>query len=80
MLVLSRKPNESIFIGLDIQLTVLSVKGSCVKVGIEAPPHVRILRDELSPYGHDFPPVHGALLEDCAAHAQSMTYVPTLPR
>ncbi len=80
MLVLSRKINESIAIGPDIQLTVLSINGSRVKVGIEAPPHVRVLRDELSPYGQDFPPVRGALLEDCAAHAESVINVPTLPR
>jgi carbon storage regulator CsrA len=47
MLVLSRKPDEKLMIGADITIKVLSVRGGVVKLGIEAPPHVRILRGEL---------------------------------
>ena len=47
MLVLGRKINESVVIGDEIIVTVLSVDGDRVKIGIEAPPRVRILRQEL---------------------------------
>lgn len=47
MLVLSRKENESLRIGDEIKLTVLEVDGSSVKVGIEAPEEVTVLREEL---------------------------------
>jgi carbon storage regulator CsrA len=47
MLVLARKVGEKIIIGNAIQLTVLAVSGNQVKVGIEAPKLVRILRAEL---------------------------------
>jgi carbon storage regulator len=47
MLVLSRKMEESIFIGPDIEVTVLSVANGRVKLGIRAPQDVRVLRGEL---------------------------------
>jgi carbon storage regulator len=47
MLVLGRKINESIVIGDEIVITLLAVEGDRVKIGIEAPSHVRILRQEL---------------------------------
>ncbi|MGO9600622.1 MAG: carbon storage regulator [Isosphaeraceae bacterium] len=47
MLVLSRKPLQSIMIGSDIKITVLKVDRNQVRIGIEAPPDVTILRDEL---------------------------------
>lgn len=49
MLVLSRKSCEKILIGDDITVTILRVQGGTVKVGIEAPPDVRVLRDGLAP-------------------------------
>lgn len=48
MLVVTRKPNDAVLIGDNVRITVVSVRGGSVKIGIEAPPHVRILRDELS--------------------------------
>lgn len=48
MLVLSRKQGEQIKIGEGITVTVLGVRGGVVKVGIDAPPHLRILRGELT--------------------------------
>ncbi len=48
MLVLSRKQGEKIKIGEHITITVLGVRGGVVKLGIDAPPHVRILRGELA--------------------------------
>lgn len=47
MLVLGRKSNESIIIGDDITITILSVDGDRVKIGINAPSDVSILRQEL---------------------------------
>ncbi len=47
MLVLRRKPGQSITIGDDIQIVVLQGRGNTVKIGIEAPSHISILRGEL---------------------------------
>jgi carbon storage regulator CsrA len=47
MLVLTRKVSEQIKIGNDIVITVLRVKGQSVRIGIEAPRGVRVLRAEL---------------------------------
>lgn len=47
MLVLTRKIGESIKIGTDIEITVLTVKGDQIKLGIEAPKHVEIHRKEV---------------------------------
>jgi len=47
MLILSRKKNEKIRIGTDIVVQVLSISESQVKIGIEAPSSVKILRDEI---------------------------------
>lgn len=47
MLVLSRKKGESIIIQDQIELTILSVDGDTVKVGISAPKHVDIFRKEV---------------------------------
>ena len=47
MLALSRRINESIIIGNDIELTVLEVKGDQVKIGISAPKSVPVYRMEI---------------------------------
>lgn len=47
MLVLSRKPNESIMVDGGIKIMVIEVKGNSVLIGIEAPPEMRILRQEI---------------------------------
>lgn len=47
MLVLGRKAEQSIKIGDDIRVTILRIKGNTVRVGIEAPDRVRIVREEL---------------------------------
>ena len=47
MLALSRKENESIMIGNDIEITILEVKGEQVKIGITAPKSVPIYREEV---------------------------------
>ncbi|KAA3648393.1 MAG: carbon storage regulator [Chloroflexi bacterium] len=47
MLVLSRKADESLQLGEDIELTILAIEGDKVKLGIKAPQHVRVLRQEV---------------------------------
>jgi carbon storage regulator len=47
MLVLTRKPGEKAHIGSDITFTVLETKGNRVRIGIDAPTHVPIVREEL---------------------------------
>lgn len=47
MLVLTRKQNEKIRIGPSITITVLRMKGKAVRLGIEAPQDVSVIRGEL---------------------------------
>ena len=47
MLVLSRKAEESMFIGDDIKITVLDIRGGQVRLGISAPQDVKIHREEV---------------------------------
>lgn len=47
MLVLTRKEKESIRIGKNIKITVLSVRGNRIRIGVEAPPATTVVRDEL---------------------------------
>jgi len=47
MLVLSRKKNQSIIIGQDIEISILGIEGDNVKIGINAPKKVSVLRKEL---------------------------------
>ena len=49
MLVLSRKQEEQIRIGDHIVVTVLRIKGNTVKIGVDAPRSVRVVRTELPP-------------------------------
>jgi carbon storage regulator len=50
MLVLSRKESERIRLGDSIVVTVVRVSGDKVRLGIEAPPNILVLRDELQPH------------------------------
>jgi len=47
MLVLSRKQNERIVIGESVVVTVVRISGDKVRVGIEAPAEMRVVRDEI---------------------------------
>lgn len=47
MLVLTRKLREQIHIGKDITITIVRVKGQTVRLGVEAPSDVKVLRAEL---------------------------------
>lgn len=48
MLVLSRKPNQSIIISSDIVITVIEVRGDQVRLGIKAPRSVTVHREEVA--------------------------------
>lgn len=47
MLSLARRPGQKIRIGDNIILVVREIRGRQVKIGIEAPAHVRVLREEI---------------------------------
>lgn len=47
MLILSRKESECIHLGDEIVVTIVRVNGDKVRIGVQAPPHVKILRTEL---------------------------------
>ena len=47
MLILTRKIDEAIRLGEDIRIVLVQIKGGQVRLGIECPPHVRVLREEL---------------------------------
>lgn len=47
MLVLSRKEEESIVIGGNIVITIVRIQGDVVRVGIDAPKNIKIIRSEL---------------------------------
>jgi len=49
MLILSRrKAQKVLFPGLDISVEVLGFNGKQVRLGIDAPPEIRVIRDELT--------------------------------
>ncbi|MDX1929436.1 MAG: carbon storage regulator [Pirellulaceae bacterium] len=47
MLVLTRKHNETLHIGNDVVITIVRVRGDAVRIGIQAPKEVAIMRSEL---------------------------------
>jgi carbon storage regulator len=47
MLILTRKDNESLFIGDEIEITVLGIKGNQVRIGINAPKDIDVHREEV---------------------------------
>ena len=47
MLILARKPNESIIIGDQIEISVIDIKGDQVKIGITAPKSIKVYREEV---------------------------------
>ncbi len=67
MLVLSRKEAQRIRVGNDIVVTVVKIAGDKVRVGIEAPGDVLVLRDELEAW--DTPPAASPRCEGRAAVA-----------
>lgn len=47
MLILTRKPGESIFIGDNVKITIVEIKGHQIRMGIDAPADIRIYREEI---------------------------------
>ena len=70
MLVLTRKPDQSIMVGTDIEITVLEVRGEQVRLGIRAPRTVTVHRKEV------FEQIR---LENQNATATSMDSLPDIP-
>jgi carbon storage regulator len=70
MLVLSRKEAQRIRLGNDIVITVLRLGGDKVRLGIEAPKDMLVLRDELEPFAQSGAPTpaggHNPLLSRSA--------------
>jgi carbon storage regulator len=48
MLILTRRVGESLKIGADVTVTVMGVKGTQVRIGIDAPKDVAVLREEIA--------------------------------
>ena len=72
MLVLSRKCEQSLLVGEDITITVLAIEGERVKLGIDAPRSVTVLRTEV----HD----QLQLANAAAAHALEPSKVQTISK
>ena len=66
MLSLARRPGQKIRIGEDIILVVREIRGRQVKLGIEAPAHIRVLREEIYE-------------EICAANKEAVSATASLP-
>ena len=55
MLVLSRRIGETICIGQDVTISVVKISGNRVRIGIEAPQDVEVLRGELTSWQSNIP-------------------------
>lgn len=73
MLVLTRKKAETVQIGDDIVIKVIQTGRGAIKLGIEAPPHVRVLRGEVAEAA-------ASLLEAGPARPSTQTERPFRPR
>lgn len=70
MLILSRREKQRIKLGPDIILTVIRVSGDKVRLGIEAPADMIVLRDELEVYS----PEERAAIGGAAAAVEAMPH------
>ena len=73
MLVLSRRENERIRLGDSIVVTVVRLSGDKVRLGIEAPADVVVLRDELQPHSTTAA-AEQSLNEACSPTAAAVTH------
>lgn len=71
MLILTRKIDEAIRLGEDIRIVLVQIKGGQVRLGIECPPHVRVLREEL---------YEAVRQENLNAVSSDPAHLPILPR
>jgi carbon storage regulator len=67
MLVLTRKPNQSIMIGDDVEISVLAIMGEKVRIGISAPREVPVFRREV------YDEIQSERAEDPAARPEDRT-------
>ena len=66
MLILARKENQSIMIGDEIEISILSIKGDHIKIGINAPPDVKVFRKEI------FEEIQNANIESSKTNLEAM--------
>jgi carbon storage regulator len=52
MLILTRKSGQSVHIGDEIKITIIEVKGNQVRIGVDAPRHVTVHREEIYRANH----------------------------
>lgn len=64
MLILARRSGETIMIGNDVTVTVLSVKGNQVRIGVNAPREMRVDREEIRER------INNAKKQQATAHAE----------
>ena len=74
MLVLTRHANQSIMIGHDVVVTVLEVQGGEVRIGIRAPRHIDVHRDEV------FAALQKANRQAASPKADALTGLEQIPR
>lgn len=53
MLVLTRKENEGIVIGEDIEIRITRIQGNKIRIGVIAPKNIPVYRKELAPFFND---------------------------
>lgn len=70
MLILARKVDERIIIGDDIVISIVDIKGDQVKLGIQAPQHIKVYRHE----------VYEAIQEENLAAAKTSTELPKIEK
>lgn len=81
MLILTRKTGQGFRIGDDIEITITEISGDKVRVGIDAPKEVKILRTELSEtMQHNVQAAHGANNNALRALARGLKSEPGTPR
>jgi carbon storage regulator len=71
MLILSRRESERVYLGEDIVLTIVRVNGDKVRIGVEAPPNIKILRTELEIAAPDTAKLQNLLRRDDPPNMQS---------
>jgi carbon storage regulator len=49
VLILTRRPRQTVKIGKDVVVTVLEIRGTQVRIGVDAPRTITVLRQEIAP-------------------------------
>jgi carbon storage regulator len=75
MLVLTRKESETIHIGENVVIKVTRIGSNAVKIGIDAPESVRVLRGELVPQETVAVPVSAAAFGPLRVHSERFPHV-----